>query len=248
MTAIDDAQSSLDKISWYQRQLTAIHRDETLTPAGRERQYFNMSQSMELYSDVAYKAFDAAWQYVRSELKSLASRRRQASQRADDSWSFERLRYYHEQALTDIARAYSMQELEKFIRSVVASGSKEQARAMLECGAAVLNRFRGQVGVGGLVAWMDSEAEKIVRPPEFDKYDEQERELIQQIVKLRDMTVSGANMLPQAGIINLLKQVHIGAKVDAITGDFDYLITFDEPEPLVIPIAPERPAISKVTP
>lgn len=248
MTAIDDAQAVLDKLSWYSRQLLAIHRDESLTAAGRERQYFNMAQSFELYGKTAYNGFEAAWRKLKSELASLDSRRRAASQRFDDSWSFERLQYYKAQAITDIGRFYSMQECEKHIRSVVATGSKEQVRAYLESSTAVLNRFRGQVGVGGLVKWMDDEAARLTRPPEFDKYDEQESELISQVVKLRDMTVSAANMIPQAGIGNLLRLVQIGMRADSVSGKYFYSVVFTDDEPLIAPVDASRPTVSGVAP
>jgi hypothetical protein len=232
----------LTKLDWYHKQFTAIRRDEALTEAGRERQYNNLSQSYELYGFTAHKEFDMAWRQLRGEFDTLSAKRRAAAQSHEDAWSYDRLNYYKEQARADISRAASLSELEKHLRGIVDSGSREQARAYLEQSNAVMLRFRGQSGLGSFAAWMDREASKLTRPPEFDKLDKQEHELIMRAVKLRDETTTAANMLPQSGVGYLLRDVHIGMRVDSASGKYYYDVAFGSPESITAPAAPAAPA------
>lgn len=218
------------KANWYSQQLIAIRDDVGLTDGGRERQRLNLLESYELYGkNTAYKEFEAAWSGLKSELESVTRARRAASQRAEDSWNFERLRYYKEQAQSDIIRTMSLREAEKLIRGIVDTGSREQARAYLDSTGVILSKYHGFDGLGSFLAWMESKAAELTRPPEFDKLDERERELILNAVELRDVTVSAANTIPNSRIGILLKSVQLGMKVDSVSGKYYWDLSFEEP-------------------
>lgn len=221
---------TMSKLEWYQKQFISIRDDVYLTDGGRERQRVNLSESYELYGkNTAYKEFEQAWRSMRGEYESIAKARRAASQRAEDSWNFERLRYYRELAMADIARTMSLHEAEKLIRGVVDTGSREQSRAYLESTSTVLSKYHSFVGAGSLIAWMDSKVAELTRPAEFDKLDERERELVLSAVELRDTTISAANLLPNSGIGNLLRSVQLGMRVDSAAGKYYWSLSFDEP-------------------
>lgn len=225
------AKDILDKLEWYQRQFEAIRRDGNLSEAGKERQTANLRQSYELYADTVYREFATAWSSLRSKYAKLGEERRVAAQAESDTWNFEKLAYYRQIATGAINRTYSLDEAEKLIRGVMDTGSREQRRAYLESSVAVMARYGSILGVGGFAEWMDSEAAKLTRPPEFDALDEQEQKLRLQAVKLQDDTITAANMYPSSNVSGLLRGVHIGGKVDAITGEFSYVVNFSEPEP-----------------
>lgn len=230
------AQEAMNKLLWYRKQLDTVKNDDTILQAARERQFNNLAQSMELYGrTTALQEFKTAWNDIRHGFDVINAQRRMAAQKVDDKFDFTKLRYYKELAQADIANAQSLDEVQKLLRDTVELGGREQARAALECTGAVLARFRGYVGVGALVSWMESEAAKLLSPPETDKYDEQEHELILQTVKLYDVTTSAANMVSSSGIGELLRQVKIAMKYDSVLGNYRYTVTFIEPYGLPIP-------------
>lgn len=229
----------MSKLTWYNKTFLAIKHDDALTEGGRARQYENLSKSYQLYGDTVYQTFDAAWRELRGEFDALSRARRAASQRAEDAWSYERLRYYSEQARADISRSMSLPELEKHLRSIVASGSREQARAYLESTSAVLTRYHSVVGAGSLVAWMEQASRELTTPSEFAKLDEREHELIMRAVELRDKTQAAANMHPQSGAGELLRLVHIGMKPDSVSGKYYYELNFTDESTLTAPSKPE---------
>lgn len=233
--SVQDVQN---KISWYYRQFDAIARDDTITEGSRARQSQNIRQSYELFGATAYREFEQAWNELRREDAEIIARRQRAAQKAEDSWNYERLRYYREQAQSDINGTMSLNDAVKLIRGVVDSSSRERARAYLESGSTVLAKYHGSSGLGSSLAWMEQEAAKLTRPPEFDSLDKQENELVNKAVKLREDTVNAANIMPNSGIGSLLQRVHIHAKVDSTSGNFAWIVDWIEPNTMLPAAAP----------
>lgn len=224
-----DTKEVLDKLSWYQQQYYQVSQDERLNAAARDDRLANLRREQEKFAPVVYDVFAQAWLDIRRGLASVDASRRLASQKMSDAWSYESMRYYRELARDDIAKSANLQELEKHIKSMAASGSKEQARAYLESGGAVIAKYRGTPGLGSMVAWMEQEAAKLTTPAEFAQLDERQAELVLSAVTLRDRTVSAANMLPQSNVVSLLKEVSIGMRADSVSGRYEWTLDFAEP-------------------